>query len=198
MIRKISSMANIFYVRQKETLGLGHAIYCAKSFIGNDPFAVLLGDDIINSNPPTLKQMIDLYEQEKKVVLAVQKVENKDVDKYGIIDPIFSENKIKINDLIEKPKLGENPSNYGIIGRYILEPDVFDVINTLKPGANKEIQLTDALRILNQKKQMLAYELKEKRYDIGDKIGYIKAIIDVSLSRNDLSKEIKKYLKKWR
>jgi UTP--glucose-1-phosphate uridylyltransferase len=147
IIRKIGNMANIYYVRQKEALGLGHAIYCAKSFNGNEPFAVLLGDDIIQSNPHTIKNMMDTYDIENTSIVAVQKVENKDVDKYGIIDPTFINKKITINDLVEKPKIGTQPSNYGIIGRYILEPQIFDALNGLKPGTNKEIQLTDALRI---------------------------------------------------
>jgi UTP--glucose-1-phosphate uridylyltransferase len=194
MIRKIGNMANIYYVRQKEALGLGHAIYCAKSFIGNEPFAVLLGDDIIQSTPYTLKSMIDMYGKEKTSIVAVQKIDNKDVDKYGIIEPFFSDSKIIIKNLIEKPPIDKSPSNYGIIGRYILEPEIFNILSELQPGANKEIQLTDALSIFNKSKNMIAHEITGIRYDIGDKFGYIKATIELALEREDLSKDLLEYI----
>lgn len=195
IVQDVSNLADVHYIRQKQPLGLGHAILCARKFIGDEPFAVLLGDDIIHSEVPGLKQMIDLYEQTQTSVIAVQEVPWEDVHKYGIISP--SENLStykKIEDLVEKPERELAPSNLAVIGRYIIEPGIFDILEKQEPGRGGEIQLTDALRILNRKHQMVAYPLQAKRYDVGDKLGYIEATIELALQRDDLQEHVKSYL----
>ncbi|MDF2714862.1 MAG: galU [Paenibacillus sp.] len=198
IVQDISNMADIHYIRQKQPLGLGHAVHCARKFIGDEPFAVLLGDDIIDSNPPCLKRMIDLYERERSSVIAVQRVPWEDVHKYGIVSPSESVNGpftySRIEDLIEKPDREAAPSNMAVIGRYIIEPDIFRLLEECKPGRGGEIQLTDALRLLNTIKPMIAYPIEGKRYDIGDKFGYIEATIEFALSRDDLKQDVKQYL----
>ncbi|AZB44361.1 UTP--glucose-1-phosphate uridylyltransferase [Bacillus sp. FJAT-42376] len=197
-IQSISNMANIHYVRQKEPRGLGHAIHCAESFIGNEPFAVLLGDDIVKSETPCLKQLIDVYDKYESSVLGVQEVEHKDVSKYGIIAPL--ENKTLENDVlslasvVEKPAIEQAPSNYAIMGRYILTPEIFSILETLPPGSGNEIQLTDAIKILNESQTVLAYNFAGKRYDVGDKFGFVKATIDFALEREDLGIHVHEYL----
>ncbi|MDF2721924.1 MAG: galU [Paenibacillus sp.] len=197
-VQSISNMADIHYIRQKQPLGLGHAVYCARKFVGDEPFAVLLGDDIIDSNPPCLKRMIDLYEQQSSSVIAVQRVPWEDVHKYGIVSPAQSMQEsdgfIRIEDLVEKPEREAAPSNMAVIGRYIIEPDIFRLLEECKPGRGGEIQLTDALRLLNAAKPMVAYPIEGKRYDIGDKFGYIEATIEMALRRDDLKEDVKKYL----
>lgn len=206
MVQHISTLADIHYIRQKEPLGLGHAVLCARKFIGNEPFAVLLGDDIIQSKTPTLKSMIQLYEAHRTSVIGAMEVPKDEVDRYGIISPApRSENggsgakrssagALKIEDLIEKPLPDQAPSNLAVIGRYIIEPEVFAILEHSQPGKGGEIQLTDALRVMNQNKQMIAYRLEGERYDIGDKFGYMKATIDFALERPDLGGQVRKYL----
>lgn len=198
IVQDISNMADIHYIRQKQPLGLGHAVYCARKFIGDEPFAVLLGDDIIDSEPPCLKRMIDLYERHQTSVIAVQQVPWEDVHKYGIVSPAGGwEGPIahtRIEDLVEKPDRETAPSNMAVIGRYIIEPDIFRLLEEGKPGRGGEIQLTDALRLLNADKPMLAYPIEGKRYDVGDKLGYIEATIEFALSRDDLRDEVRDYL----
>lgn len=194
-IRKISNMANIHYIRQKEPLGLGHAIYCAKSFIGDEPFAVLLGDDIIHSRKPCLKQLIDVYDVYKTTVLGVQEVPKEEVNKYGIVCGKEIENNVYIvKDMVEKPSVETAPSNVAILGRYIITPAIFDILSRTKPGKNGEIQLTDALRALAKSEAMYAYAFEGKRYDLGDKQGFLEATVEYALRRRDLREDFLKYL----
>lgn len=196
-VRKISDLANIHYIRQKEPKGLGHAIYCAKSFIGNEPFAVLLGDDIVQNGKPCLKQMIDVYNEYKTSILGVQKVPDKDVNKYGIVDGMYIEDRVyKVKGLVEKPSIEDAPSNIAILGRYIINPAIFDILEHTKPGKGGEIQLTDALKELAQHEAMYAYDFQGRRYDVGDKQGFIEATIDFALDREDLREGILDYLVK--
>mgnify|MGYP000931448416 FL=1 len=194
-VRKISDMVSIYYIRQKEPKGLGHAILCAKSFIGNEPFAVLLGDDIVYSKKPCLKQMIEVYDEYKTTILGVQEVDSNDVDKYGIVDGKPIENRIyKIKDLVEKPAVADSPSNIAILGRYILNPDIFEILEHTKPGKGEEIQLTDALKELVQREAMYAYVFEGRRYDAGDKEGYLEATVEYALRRKDLREEFLDFL----
>lgn len=187
MVQDISNMVNIHYIRQKEPKGLGHAIYCAKSFIGDEPFAVLLGDDIVDAKTPCLKQMIDCYNEYQTTILGVQEVPDSEVNKYGIINakPI-EENVYKIKDMIEKPNLNEAPSNIAILGRYILTPTIFKILETQQPGKGGEIQLTDALRTLVKSEALYAYIFEGKRYDVGDKLGFLEATVDYALKNPEL------------
>ncbi|MEW8969698.1 UTP--glucose-1-phosphate uridylyltransferase GalU [Mesobacillus jeotgali] len=197
-VQKISSLAKIYYVRQKEALGLGHAILCARSFIGNEPFAVLLGDDIVKSEIPCLKQIINEFEYCNSSVIAVQSVPDTDVSKYGVVKPKganLEPNLFYIDSLVEKPKKNEAPSNYAIMGRYVLRPEIFDVLAQLPSGHGGEIQLTDAINELNRRQAVLAYNFEGKRYDIGDKIGFIKATVDFALQREDTREDVIEYLR---
>ncbi|MDO3680293.1 UTP--glucose-1-phosphate uridylyltransferase GalU [Paenibacillus ehimensis] len=195
LIRDIANMANIHYIRQKEPKGLGHAILCAKSFVGNEPFAVLLGDDIVDSQTPCLKQLIDLYEKYKTTILGVQMVDDEQVDKYGIVDGIFIDNGIyKINNLVEKPNSSEAPSNIAILGRYIITPEIFEILSVTDPGSGGEIQLTDALKKLTEIQNIYAYEFEGRRYDIGNKLGFLEATIEFALKRDDIKKFFRQYL----
>ncbi|MEW6621787.1 MAG: UTP--glucose-1-phosphate uridylyltransferase GalU [Bacillota bacterium] len=197
IVQGVANLANIHYVRQKEALGLGHAIHCAKTFIGNEPFAVLLGDDIVVSEKPCLLQMIEIYERYKTSVIGVQVVPDEDVSKYGIIKAKAIEDSIfLIEDLVEKPKKKAAPSNLAIMGRYVIDPEIFDILESTKPGAGGEIQLTDALRELNRHQQLYGYIFQGKRYDVGDKLGYLEATVEFALQREDLQEEFKKYLLK--
>lgn len=196
-VQAISNMANIHYIRQKEALGLGHAIACAKSFIGNEPFAVLLGDDLVQSEKPCLKQLIEVFDRYHSSLVGVQPVADEDVSKYGIIAPNGEEiapGVISVQSLIEKPKKEDAPSNYAIMGRYILRPEIFDILETLPPGEGGEIQLTDAINELNRVQAVLAYHFDGNRYDVGDKFGFVKATIDFALQRDDIKDDVRKYL----
>jgi UTP--glucose-1-phosphate uridylyltransferase len=197
-VQKISNLVNIVYVRQKEPKGLGHAILCAKSVIGNEPFAVMLGDDIVMSDIPCLKQVIDVYEYYNSSVVAVQKVPDEDVSKYGIIKPkgaMLESNLFHIDSLVEKPSKEEAPSRFAIMGRYVLSPVIFDILARIPNGRGDELQLTDAINELNKEQAVLAYNFEGQRYDIGDKIGFIKATIDFALNRDDISEQVKGYLR---
>lgn len=195
-VRRISNMVNIHYIRQKEPKGLGHAISCAKSFIGNEPFAVLLGDDIVfNEQQPCLKQLIDKYEEYKTTILGVQEVAEEDVDKYGIIGGLQFEDRLyKVRELVEKPAVGQAPSNVAILGRYIINPAIFDILERTEPGKAGEIQLTDALKELAEKEAMYAYIFEGQRYDVGDKQGFLQATVDFALRREDLRDDFLQYL----
>jgi UTP--glucose-1-phosphate uridylyltransferase len=194
-VREISEIADIHYIRQKETKGLGHAIYCARKFIGNEPFAVLLGDDIIDSNVPCLKQMLNVQEKLGGNVLGVKKVPYRDVRKYGVIETEQLEDSLfEITDLIEKPEPEDAPSQMAIMGRYIIQPEIFDILAETQPGAGGEIQLTDALRVLCKQQKMFGYAFHGQRYDIGDKVGFLTATIEFALKREDLAEDFKKYL----
>jgi UTP--glucose-1-phosphate uridylyltransferase len=196
LVQNVSNLVNVHYIRQKQPLGLGHAVLCASKFIGDEPFALLLGDDIIDSDPPCLKQMMDLYEEAQTSVIAAQTVPWEDVSKYGIISPSTLEGKLQyISDLIEKPDREKAPSNMAVIGRYVIEPEIFAILEDCQPGRGGEIQLTDALRILNQQKPMIAYMQQGKRYDVGDKLGYIEATIEFALQRKELQPQLLAYLK---
>jgi UTP-glucose-1-phosphate uridylyltransferase len=196
-IQHISDMANIHYIRQREPLGLGHAILCAEQFIGDEPFAVLLGDDIMVSDPPALKQLINVYETYESSVVGVQPVQHEEVGKYGIISPVVLHNKIlQVSDLIEKPSPEKAPSNIAIMGRYILKPSIFPILKTQERGAGNEYQLTDALRQVRKQEGLLGLELKGERYDIGDKFGYMKAILEMGLQRAELHPQLIDYLQR--
>jgi len=197
MVQDISRMADIFYVRQKEALGLGHAIYSAHKFIGDEPFAVLLGDDIIHAKIPCLQQMIKVYERFGTSVVAVQEVPVEKISKYGIVDgEIISDRIYRARNLVEKPKPEDAPATrLGIMGRYILTPDIFRILENLQPGKDGEIQLTDGLRELNKEQEIIAFEFEGRRYDVGDKLGFIQATIEYGLRRGDLSDELKNYLR---
>ncbi|WP_102348312.1 UTP--glucose-1-phosphate uridylyltransferase GalU [Bacillus sp. Marseille-P3661] len=197
-VQSISNLANIHYIRQKEPKGLGHAIACASRFIGDEPFAVLLGDDIVHSpGNPCLKQLIDVFERYNSSVIGVQQVPDEDVSKYGIISMSSGEidkGVFHINDLVEKPALSAAPSNYAIMGRYILRPEIFNVLEKVEPGAGGEIQLTDAIKLLNEMQMVVAYNFDGQRHDVGDKFGFIKATIEFALEREDLRGSILEYL----
>ncbi|NQX65620.1 UTP--glucose-1-phosphate uridylyltransferase GalU [Paenibacillus alba] len=202
IVQSVSNLADVHYIRQKQPLGLGHAILCARKFIGDEPFAVLLGDDILQSSPPGLKQMMNIYEQTETSVIAVQEVPWADVSKYGIISPAAAREQYQlIEDLVEKPDRDQAPSNLAVIGRYIIMPEIFGILERQEAGRGGEIQLTDALRVLNRQQQMAAYLMQAKRYDVGDKMGYIEATIELALQRPDLQEQVKSYLlsliKQW-
>lgn len=196
-VRKISDMVNIHYIRQKEPKGLGHAIYCAKSFIGNEPCAVLLGDDIVhNPEKPCLKQMIEVYDEYKTCILGVQEVPKEEVDKYGIVDGVYIEDRIyKVKDLVEKPSLEDAPSNIAILGRYILNPAIFEILEHTKPGKGGEIQLTDGIKELLKREAVYAYNFEGRRYDVGDKQGYLQATVEYALRKEDLRDDFLNYLR---
>lgn len=196
-VKRISEMVDIHYIRQKEPLGLGHAIGRAKSFIGNEPFAVMLGDDIVyNDNTPCLKQMIDVYEKEEASVLGVQTIDWKDVTKYGIVEGKKLEDKLySVEGLVEKPDREDAPSNVAVLGRYIINPTIFPILDNTQPGKGGEIQLTDALKELASKEKMVAYDFDGIRYDVGNKLGYLKATVEFALRRDDLKDDFKAYLK---
>ncbi len=193
-VRKISNMVNIYYIRQKEP---GHAIHCAKSFIGNEPCAVLLGDDIVyNPDKPCLKQLIDVYDEYKTTILGVQDVPKEEVDKYGIIEGIHIEDRIyKVKDLVEKPSVDNSPSNIAILGRYIINPLIFEILEDTKPGKGGEIQLTDALKELSKREAIYAYNFEGRRYDVGDKQGFLEATVEYALRDEELRDEFLSYLK---
>lgn len=196
-VRKISKMINIHTVRQKDPKGLGHAVYCAKSFVGNEPFAVLLGDDVVDSKVPCLKQMIDMYDTYNSTILGVQKVEWENVNKYGIVSGNkINDNVYTVNDLIEKPDINNAPTNIAILGRYIITPEIFDILENTKKGVGGEIQLTDGLRELANIHEMYAYIFEGRRYDVGSKIGFLEATVDFALKRDDLRESFISYLRR--
>lgn len=196
LVRDISEMVDIHYIRQKEPLGLGHAVYCARKFIGDEPFAVLLGDDVIRSKVPCLKQMMNLYEEVRYTVLGVQEVPQEHVNRYGIVEATTErEGVCRIYDLVEKPPVEQAPSRLAVMGRYILSPRIFSILATTSPGAGGEIQLTDALKKLVQAEAIFGCMFEGKRYDVGDKLGYLKATVEFALERPDLAEDFRKYLK---
>lgn len=196
VVEDISNIANIHYIRQKEAKGLGHAIYCAKSFIGDEPFAVLLGDDIVDSKTPCIKQLMDVYSEYRTTILGVQKVPIQDVTKYGIIaGNQIDERVYKVKGLVEKPDIDQAPSNIAILGRYIISPRIFEFLEKATPGKNGEIWLTDALQQLMEKEAMYAYDFEGDRFDVGDRIGFLKATVEFALKREDLCNDFTAYLK---
>ncbi|MCU9810313.1 UTP--glucose-1-phosphate uridylyltransferase GalU [Paraclostridium sp. AKS81] len=196
MVKEISSMVDIHFIRQKEPKGLGHAIYCAKSFVGDEPFAVLLGDDIVDNEVPCLAQLIKAYNEYNTSILGVQEVEKENTDKYGILDAKFIEDRVyKVKDMVEKPKVEEAPSNIAILGRYIITPAIFEMLENQEPGKGGEIQLTDALKTLGEHEAIYAYNFEGRRYDVGDKLGFLEATIDFALKREDLGNDFMEFLK---
>lgn len=195
IVQDISNLVDIHYVRQKEPRGLGQAIYCAKTFVGNEPFAVLLGDDVVDSKVPCLKQLIDAYDTYKTTILGVQEVAASEVNKYGIVSNKHIEDRIfKVKDLVEKPSIEKAPSNLAILGRYIITPSIFKILENTKPGAGDEIQLTDALKELLSQEPMYAYNFEGRRYDVGSKQGFLEATVEFALKRDELKDEFREYL----
>lgn len=197
-VQKSSNMVDIHYIRQKEPRGLGHAIWCARKFIGNEQFAVLLGDDIVGgADKPCLKQMIEQYDRYKASVIGVKHVPDDEVSRYGIVDgKKIDERFFNVSNLVEKPKPDDAPSNLAIMGRYILSPKIFDILGNQEPGAGGEIQLTDAIAGLNRLEAVYAYEFEGTRYDVGEKMGFIQTTIEFALRREDLKYKLLDYLSK--
>ncbi len=190
-----TELANIFYVRQKEQKGLGHAIYTAKQFIGNEPFAVLLGDDIVESDNPAIKQLMKQYKATGKSVIGVQTVPETETHRYGIIEPKSQDKRLyEVNRFVEKPEQGTAPSNLAIMGRYVLSPKIFDYLETQTEGSGGEIQLTDAIERLNKDDKVYAYDFEGQRYDVGEKIGFMKTTIEYALKDEEMRDEIIRYL----
>ncbi|RJE83616.1 UTP--glucose-1-phosphate uridylyltransferase [Paenibacillus sp. 1011MAR3C5] len=194
-VQKSSKMVDIHYIRQKEAKGLGHAIWCARKFIGNEPFAVLLGDDIVQAEKPCLKQMIEQYDRYKSSIIGVQRVGQKEVSRYGIVaGKEIHERLYSVSGLVEKPKVEEAPSDIAIMGRYILSSKIFNILESQKPGAGGEIQLTDAIAELNRFEAVYAYDFEGTRYDVGEKFGFIKTTIEIALQNPGLQYELLEYL----
>jgi UTP--glucose-1-phosphate uridylyltransferase len=197
LVQDVAKMADIYYVRQKEALGLGHAIYSARKFIGDEPFAVLLGDDVIYSEVPALRQMMNQYERYGASIVGVQEVPLQDTSKYGIVDgEKFADRLYRAKNMVEKPRSEDAPETHlAIMGRYILNPEIFDILSVLQPGKGGEIQLTDGIKELGRYQEILAYEFEGRRYDVGDKLGFVEATIDYALRRGELSEDLMNYLR---
>jgi len=195
-VRQISELADICYIRQKEQLGLGHAILVTRDLIGNEPFAIFLPDDIIEAKVPAMKQMLEIYNRYSSSVIAVEKVAHQDTSSYGIIAPKQVEERVyQVLTLVEKPKPEEAPSNLGIVGRYILTPEIFGMLEKTTPGAGGEIQLTDGLRLLLEKQKIYAYQFEGIRYDTGTPLGFLKASVEFALNRPDIGPKFREYLR---
>ncbi|MEN3088578.1 UTP--glucose-1-phosphate uridylyltransferase GalU [Staphylococcus pseudoxylosus] len=195
-VQHSSNLANMFYVRQKEQKGLGHAIWTAKQFIGNEPFAVLLGDDIVQSEIPAIKQLMNQYDETGKSIIGVQQVNENETHRYGIVDPAETNNRLfNVNKFVEKPKEGMAPSNLAIMGRYVLTTEIFDYLGKHEIGAGGEIQLTDAIENLNANDCVYAYDFEGERYDVGEKTGFVKTTIQFALKDDEMSNEIKEFIK---
>jgi len=196
-VQQIADLVTFCYIRQKKALGLGHAVLTAKRIIGDEPFAVLLGDDIIDARVPALKQMMKVYKRYPSTILAIQKVPKSQTQNYGIIDAKRIEDRIYlVNDLVEKPSPNEAPSNLAIIGRYILTPEIFTTLEQTKPGKGGEIQLTDGIRLLMEKQPVYAYEFEGVRHDAGDKLGFLKATVEFGLKNHEFGQAFRSYLQK--
>lgn len=195
-VRAVADIAHISYTRQKQALGLGHAIYQAKDFVGNEPFAALLADDIVDAEKPALQQMVEVFEKYDAPVIATMRVEGEGISRFGVIDAEEVEpNVYKIRDMVEKPAFKDAPSDLAIIGRYIFTPDIFGAIEQTKPGAGGEIQITDAMRILLKTRPFYAVKLDGIRHDAGDKLGFLIATVEFALKRDDLGDDFRNYLK---
>lgn len=195
-VRKSSEMADIHYIRQKEPKGLGHAIWCARKFIGDEPFAVLLGDDIVESEVPCLKQMIDIYNVHESSIVGVQPVEWSEVSRYGVVDAARVNDRVyRANALVEKPQPSETPSNLAIMGRYILTPQIFTILEEQSVGVNGEIQLTDALSKLSETESIFAYHFDGLRHDVGEKLGFIKTTIHYALQHGELKEDLLEFMR---
>jgi len=199
IVRQISDMIYVGYVRQKEALGLGHAVLMARELVGNEPFAVLLADDVIDAPVPALKQMVEVFDQKHCSVIAAQVVEGRMISSYGVLDAQavngFNGRLFEIRNMVEKPKYEEAPSNLAVIGRYVLTPAIFDCLARIQTGAGGELQLTDGLRMLLKQEKMYAYVYEGNRYDTGDKLGFLKATVEFALKRPDLGGPFREYLK---
>jgi len=190
-----SSKVDIHYIRQKEPKGLGHAVWCARKFIGNEPFAVLLGDDIVQSEVPSLKQLMDQFDETQASVIGVQTVPDEETHRYGIVDPAMQTGRrYAVNNFVEKPAKGTAPSNLAILGRYVLTPEIFSCLEKQEAGAGGEIQLTDAIQKLNQIQPVFAYDFEGKRYDVGEKLGFITTTIEFALENPEIRDELMAYL----
>ncbi|MCS0826790.1 UTP--glucose-1-phosphate uridylyltransferase GalU [Cytobacillus firmus] len=186
-VRYSTNLVDIHYIRQKEPKGLGHAVWCARNFIGNEPFAILLGDDIVQSETPCLKQLINQYEETQSSVIGVQQVSDQETHRYGIIDPETQNGRrYEVNNFVEKPKPGTAPSNLAIMGRYILTPEIFMFLEKHETGAGGEIQLTDAIQKLNEIQRVFAYDFEGRRFDVGEKFGFIQTTIELALQNDEL------------
>jgi len=195
-LKKIDDLADIHYIRQKEALGLGHAVLCAKKHVGNEPFGVMLGDDLILSEKPVLKRLMDIYEKHNSSVLCVQEIPKKDTSKFGVIKFKREKGEIIVEDMVEKPLPSKAPSNLAIVGRYLLKPEIFGILEEIPFGKGNELQLTDGLHVLNEIDKMMAYEIKDGEWlTVGDKMSYFKAIVRYVLQRPDMRKEAAVYLK---
>lgn len=196
MVKEISSI-RIHYTRQKEPRGLGHAILCAKQFVGNEPFAVLLGDDVVDAQVPALKQLINVYDKTGASVLGVQEVPLEKVSSYGIVtsQPTDELRTFTVSDMVEKPAVEDAPSRLAVLGRYVITPEVFDILEQTSPGRGNEIQLTDALKVLAKEQAMYAYNFEGRRYDVGDKQGFLEATVEMALKRPELRDKFLAYLK---
>ena len=195
MVRSIPEIANVHFIRQKQPLGLGHAVLTASHFIGNEPFAVLLGDDVVLAQKPALQQMVEVFNEYKTSILGVQQVADDVVNKYGIVDGrLIDDGVYKVRNLVEKPNREEAPSNIAILGRYVLTPSIFAYLETQEKGAGGEIQLTDALKRLAKDEAMYAYIFKGHRYDVGSKIGFLQANIEFALRNPEVAGELREYL----
>jgi len=201
MVRAISDMIDISYVRQKEALGLGHAVHRAKELVGNEPFATILSDDVISSETPCVRQLLDVYEYYGASVLALMEVPRDQISAYGVVDaePVADNgagNRLfRIRNMVEKPKPADAPSNLAIIGRYILTPEIFHCVESIEPGSGGEIQLTDALKYMLRNRPIYGLKFEGTRYDAGDKLGFLKATVEFALSRHDLGQQFREYLK---
>jgi len=198
IVRQISDMIHVAYVRQKEALGLGHAVLMARELVGNEPFAVLLADDVIDANPPCLKQMIDQFNATQSSIIATQQVDGPAISAYGVLDakPVKGNDRLyEVRNMVEKPRLEEAPSNLAIIGRYILTTKIFDVLDKTPMGAGGELQLTDGLRLLLKQEKIFGYRYEGKRHDAGDKLGFLKATVEFALKRPELQTQFREYLK---
>ncbi len=188
---------DIHYIRQKEAKGLGHAVWCARKFIGNEPFAVLLGDDIVQAETPGLRQLINQYDATGSSVVGVQTVGNDETDRYGIVDPASKEDRLyKVHNFVEKPKLGTAPSNLAIMGRYVFTPEIFDFLEKHKIGAGGEIQLTDAIQMLNEIQDVYAYDFEGTRHDVGEKFGFVKTTLEFALENKEIGEEVRELVSK--
>ena len=195
-VREIAEMVDIFYVRQRQAMGLGHAILCAKDFIGNEPFAVLLGDDIIDSERPCLRQLLDVFDSHHGSVLALEQVPMENISSYGCVQATqLSERVFDVVDMVEKPKREEAPSDMAIIGRYVLTPRIFDILEQQEPGKGGEIQLTDAILTLSKTEKVYGCLFEGLRHDCGDKLGFLKATVDMALKRDEFRTEFEAYLR---
>jgi UTP--glucose-1-phosphate uridylyltransferase len=194
-VRYSTNLVDIHYIRQKEPKGLGHAVWCARNFIGDEPFAVLLGDDIVQSDTPCLRQLINQYEETRSSVIGVQSVPDEETHRYGIVEPSIQDGRrYQVENFVEKPAPGTAPSNLAIMGRYILTPEIFMFLDQQEKGAGGEIQLTDAIQKLNQIQRVFAYDFEGMRYDVGEKLGFVKTTIEFALQNEEISSELLEYL----